>query len=248
MPTESGASARVNARRGDRKPPGIRRSIRSISLTPEETHRLLAQEQGQVKWQRRLDGVSELVLTVLSQHTSDLNSEKAYQELRRRFSTWEEVLAAETNEVATAIWTGGLARVKAPRIQEILGAVLRLRGELNINFLKDLTLAEAKEWLIQLPGVGPKTAAVVLCFSLGMPAFPVDTHVHRVARRLGLIGPKITAEQAHELLEQSICTEHIYSFHVYLISHGRRVCRAQRPQCDQCVLADVCPSRSLFSN
>jgi endonuclease-3 len=214
-------------------------------LEVREVHRLLAEEQGPATWDRRLDGVSELVLTILSQHTSDLNSEKAYRELRRRLDSWEEVLAASPEEVADAIWIGGLARVKAPRIQEVLRAVLELRGELDISFLARLPLAEAKAWLIGLPGVGPKTAAVVLCFSLGMPAFPVDTHVHRVSRRLGLIGPKVTADEAHDLLESAISPEQVFSFHVYLITHGRRVCKAQRPLCGQCVLAHGCPSREL---
>ena len=216
------------------------------TLRAQEVHRLLAAEQGPATWNRRLDGVSELVLTILSQHTSDLNSEKAYQELRRRFSSWEAVLAANPEEVADAIWMGGLARIKAPRIQEMLRSVLELRGELDISFLRELPLAEAKAWLMGLPGVGPKTAAVVLCFSLGMPAFPVDTHVHRVAKRLGLIGPRVTAEEAHDLLEAAISPEQVYGFHVYLITHGRRVCKAQRPLCGQCALAHGCPSRSQF--
>ncbi len=212
-------------------------------MQAREVHRLLAAEQGPATWARRLDGVSELVLTILSQHTSDLNSEKAYGELRRRFDSWEAVLAASPEEVAAAIWMGGLARVKAPRIQEMLRAVLELRGELDISFLMELPLAEAKAWLMGLPGVGPKTAAVVLCFSLGMPAFPVDTHVHRVAKRLGLIGPRVTAEEAHDLLETAISAEQVFGFHVYLITHGRRVCKAQRPLCERCVLAHGCPSR-----
>ena len=223
------------------------RSVRGVRpLRAQEVHRLLAAEQGPATWNRRLDGVSELVLTILSQHTSDLNSEKAYQELRRRFSSWEAVLAANPEEVADAIWMGGLARIKTPRIQEMLRSVLELRGELDISFLRELPLAEAKAWLMGLPGVGPKTTAVVLCFSLGMPAFPVDTHVHRVAKRLGLIGPRVTAEEAHDLLEAAISPEQVYGFHVYLITHGRRVCKAQRPLCGQCALAHGCPSRSQF--
>ena len=223
------------------------RSIRGVRpLPPQEAHRLLAQEYGPVTWSPRLDGISELISAVLSQHTSDLNSERAFQELWRRFGSWEAVLAATPDQVANAIRAGGLARIKAPRILEVLHQVRALRGEFDLSFLKELPLAEAKAWLRRLPGVGPKTAAVVLCFSLGMPAFPVDTHVHRVSRRLGLVGPRVTAEEAHGVLEADIASEQVFSFHVYLITHGRRVCKAQRPQCHRCVLAFGCPSRSLF--
>ena len=216
-------------------------------MAPSDVHELLRREQGPVTWTSRMDGISELILTILSQHTSDLNSERAFQELWHRFGSWDAVLAAPPEEVAEAIRTGGLARVKAPRIQECLAKVLELRGDFDLSFLMELPVEEAKAWLRQLPGVGPKTAAVVLCFALGMPAFPVDTHVHRVARRLGLIGPRVTAEEAHGVLETAIALDQVFSFHVYLITHGRRVCKAQLPQCPQCVLAHGCPSRFSFS-
>ena len=237
------ASGRRRARAKVLRP----RSIRGLRpLPPAEVHALLAGEYGPVTWTPRHDGVSELVSTILSQHTSDLNSDRAFQELVRRLGSWEAVLEAEPGQVADAIRAGGLAQVKAPRIQEVLRKVVELRGSFDISFLKELPLSEAKAWLMALPGVGPKTAAVVLCFALGMPAFPVDTHVHRVARRLGLIGPRVTAEEAHDVLESAISPEQTFSFHVYLINHGRRVCKAQRPLCDRCVLAPGCPSRSQF--
>ena len=224
------------------------RSVRGVRpMAPSEVHELLRREQGPVTWTSRIDGISELVLTILSQHTSDLNSEKAFREMWRRFGSWDAVLAAPPEEVAEAIRMGGLARIKAPRIQECLAMVLELRGDFDLSFLMEMPLEQAKAWLRQLPGVGPKTAAVVLCFALGMPAFPVDTHVHRVSRRLGLIGPRVTAEEAHGALEAAIAPDQVFSFHVYLITHGRRVCKAQVPQCHRCVLAPGCPSRSLPS-
>ena len=137
---------------------------------------------------------------------------------------------------------GGLAKIKAPRIKAVLNRILELRGSLNLDFLRELSLEEAKGWLLALPGVGRKTTAVVLCFGFGMPAMAVDTHVHRVARRLGLINAKTTADQAHDLLESMIAPEEVFSFHIYLITHGRRVCKAPRPLCDQCTLLKDCPT------
>ena len=234
--------------RAARRPKVLRpRRIRGLKpYTPQEVDGLLAAEYGPVTWRPRYDPFSELVGTILSQHTSDLNSDRAFQELRRRFSSWEDVLVAPPDLVADAIRSGGLAEQKAPRIQAVLREVLDRRGDFDITFLRDLPLAEAKAWLRSLPGVGPKTAAVVLCFSLGMPAFPVDTHIHRVSKRLGLIGPKVSADQAHDLLESAIASERVFPLHVYLITHGRQVCKAQRPLCDRCVLAEQCPSKVLF--
>ena len=204
---------------------------------------LLKQEYGPMEWRPRLDTVSELVFTILSQHTSDTNAERAGEGLRGRFGSWDAVAEATVEEVEETIRSAGLARQKAPRILGALQRVLELRGELGLDFLAELPLAEAKAWLRELPGVGPKTAAVVLCFALGMPAMAVDTHVHRVTRRLGLIGPKVTAEQAHDILEPLVPPEEVYAFHVGLITHGRRVCHARRPECGRCLLRERCPSR-----
>ncbi len=202
----------------------------------------LASQYGPAIWQPRYDPVSELVFTILSQHTSDVNSEKAFHRLLDTFSSWEAVAQADGEAIADCIRIGGLAQIKAPRIKAILNRILELRGSLNLDFLRELSLADAKAWLLALPGVGPKTAAVTLCFALGMPAMPVDTHVHRVAKRLGLIDTKTTADQAHDLLEAMVAPEEVFPFHVYLITHGRRVCKAQRPLCEQCVLLEGCPT------
>lgn len=223
---------------------GMRRPAGGIQ--PQEAIRLLAADQGPIQWRPRYDPVSELMFTVLSQHTSDLNAERAFHRLMESFGSWEAVAQGDVDRIAQCINVGGLARVKAPRLKAILKRILELRGTLDLSFLKGMSLEEAKAWLRGLPGVGPKTAAVVLCFSLGMPAMPVDTHVYRVAKRLGFIGEKTTPEQAHDILEGMVEPEQVFAFHVHLITHGRRVCKAPRPLCHQCVLAHGCPSRQRY--
>ena len=218
------------------------RASATTTLAPQEILKRLAPEYGMLTWHPRYDPVSELVFTILSQHTSDLNSEKAFHQLHDAFGSWEAVADGDVNAIADRIRMGGLAQVKAPRIKTILNRILELRGSLDLNFLQDLPLPKAKAWLMALPGIGPKTAAVVLCFALGMPAMAVDTHVHRVSKRLDLIDTKTTADQAHDLLEAMVAPEEVFPFHVYLITHGRQVCKAQRPLCQQCVLLDGCPT------
>lgn len=184
--------------------------------------------------------LDELILTILSQHTSDRNSFSTHERLRTVYPDWKQVLEAPLQELYEVIKPAGLGNIKAPRIQNTLRAILERRGELCLDFLADLPLEEAKAWLTSLDGIGPKTAACVLLFSLGKPALPVDTHVYRVSRRLGLIGPKVSADRAHELLESALEPEAVYPFHVNLILHGRQICHAQRPQCSSCPLSDIC--------
>jgi len=203
-------------------------------------HQLLIEEYGQREWRPRLDPLSELIFTILSQNTSDVNRDQAWIRLKERFPTWESVLAADAADIAEAIRPGGLANVKAPRIQDALRVIKQERGELTLDFLARMEVDEARRWLTSLNGVGPKTAAIVLLFSLGKPAFPVDTHVHRVSRRLGLIGPKTSREQAHDDLEKLLPPEIYYTFHLNLIAHGREVCQARRPRCEICVLQEHC--------
>ncbi len=189
----------------------------------------------------RADPLSELIAVILSQHTSDVNSERAFDSLCARFPSWEAVSTAPVAEVAEAIRSGGLAVVKAPRIQRVLTQILEARGELSLDFLADLPLEDARAFLRALDGVGPKSAACVLLFSLGQPAMPVDTHVHRVAGRLGFIGPRTTADAAHEQLERMVPPAEVYAFHVNLIRHGRETCKAQRPRCPRCPVNALCP-------
>jgi len=181
-------------------------------------------------------------MTVLSQHTSDLNTARAFGNLKRRFRNWRSVRDADPVELADAIRSGGLADTKSVRIQRILADIEEREGDIDLRRLNDLDDQEVERYLVSLPGVGPKTAACVLLFSMGRDAFPVDTHVHRLATRLGLIPPKTTAEQAHRLLLPGIAPELRYEFHMQLIKHGREVCKAARPLCNDCVLFDLCPS------
>ena len=197
---------------------------------------------GPIEWQPRYNALDELIFTVLTQHTSDLNAERAFDELRRRISTWEQVLEADVLDIADAIQHGGLANQKSVRIQKILGEILERHGALELEFLKDLDVEAARTWLTQLSGVGPKTAAVVMAFALGMPAMPVDTHIHRVSGRLGLIRKGTTADDAHVVLEKLIDPDDRFPLHVLLITHGRKICKARRPACGECPLSASCPS------
>lgn len=200
----------------------------------------LARVYGNLEWVPSKDPLSELVLTILSQHTSDLNRDRAFATMSERFPTWEEVRDAPPDELAASIRAGGLANIKAPRIQQVLRTITEERGELDISFLNDVPMEEAREWLAGLNGVGPKTAACVLVFACGHPALPVDTHVYRVSQRLGLIGPRTNAEKAHGELEAMVEPEMRHSFHIYLIRHGREVCKAQRPLCEVCPISEWC--------
>ena len=207
--------------------------------------RLLQKEYGVPQWRPRQDPVSTLMATVLSQNTSDANSERAFRSLVSVFADWETVAGADVDDIAESIRLGGLADVKARRIKLILRRIREERGDLDLDFLADLPMSEAKSWLRRLPGVGPKTASCMLLFSLGRPALPVDTHVFRVAKRLGLVDARVNPDRAHELLERLVAPEDVYSFHLLMIEHGRRVCKAQRPRCDLCVLKGLCPRNDV---
>lgn len=202
-------------------------------------YQLLRARYGEPPLKEQRDPLSELVLTILSQNTNDVNSGHAFERLRQRFPTWPAVLAADSTDLAEAIRIGGLANVKAPRIQQILQRLQRERGVLSLDFLSAMSVAEARAYLLSLPGVGPKTAACVLLFSLRKPALPVDTHVHRVSQRLGLT-PPVNAERAHDLLEALIPTDLYYPFHLLFIEHGRSLCHARRPACEECPLRAWC--------
>lgn len=189
---------------------------------------------------RRYPPLDELVLTVLSQHTSDTNRDRAYAALRRRFPTWERVLHARRTGVEKAIRAGGLARTKSKVIQDLLRRVLLDQGRLDLDVLKTMPLEEAKAYLHGLRGVGEKTACCVLLFSCGRPAFPVDTHIHRVARRLGWVPAKATPDRSHALLAALIPPARYLAAHVNLITLGRQICRARAPRCPACPLRRRC--------
>jgi len=207
---------------------------------------LLEQEYGVLEWHPTQDPVDTLVQTILSQNTSDLNSGRAFRSLKKAFGSWEAVASAPVEQVARAIESGGLHRIKAARIQEILRDIERRQGRVSLDFLRPLSMPEAHDFLMGLPGVGHKTAACVLLFSLGKPALPVDTHVFRVARRLGLLEPGTGIEQAHSVLRERIAPAKVYQFHLHMIEHGRRVCHARRPRCGECVLRPGCPASTQW--
>ena len=211
-------------------------------MTIDEIIHLMGQEYGMPQWRSRTDPISELVGAILSQNTSDVNSRRAFESLVSTFGAWEKVAEASIDEIAGAIECGGLSRIKAPRIKAILEGIMEERGSLDLGFLGELPLPEAKAWLQALPGVGPKTAGCVLLFSLGRSVLPVDTHIYRVSRRLGLIDSRVSSEQAHQLLEDIVPSQAFYQFHLNTLAHGRSVCRAQHPRCHDCVLKQSCPA------
>lgn len=202
-------------------------------------HNLLVEEYGEPS-PGDYDPVDTLVSTIISQNTNDTNRDTAFDRLRERFPTWQAVRDAPTGAVEEAIRPAGLAPTKAPRIQQALWHITAEAGHLSLDFLADMPVEEARDWLLNIKGVGPKTAAIVMLFALGMPAFPVDTHVHRVTRRLGLIPEDASREKAHDLLEDDTPEEIYYPFHINLITHGRQVCHARTPECGRCVLQDAC--------
>lgn len=195
---------------------------------------------------QRPEPIDELVSTILSQHTSDTNTDRAFASLKERFPCWNDVISAPTDSVVAAIRSGGLARQKAPRIQQVLADVRAERGGFNLSFLAKMPVEDALDWLTALHGVGPKTAACVLLFSLDRPVMPVDTHVHRVSLRLGLLEEGTSADRAHGKLEAGLTASEVYVAHMLLIEHGRKICKARAPQCRQCVLRDDCPSATIY--
>lgn len=206
----------------------------------EAIYPLLVELYGEPPWRRYLPPVDQLVSTILSQQTSSTNQRRAFAALRDRFPTWYEVMAAPLEEVQAAIYPAGLSSQKGPRIQQALRTILHERGELTLDFLEELPVDEAKAWLRSLDGVGPKTAAIVLLFTFNRPAFPVDTHIHRIARRIGLVPPQTSAAKTHDLLETIVEPERYYPFHIMMIRHGREICVAREPRCHICPLQDHC--------
>lgn len=201
---------------------------------------LLEAEYGKPEWVIHHPPLDEFVLTILSQNTTSVNCRRAFDNLRVTFPTWDDVRTAAVDEIAESIRAGGLADVKAARIKSALQRIYDQRGELDLSWLKSLSMDEAARYLMEFEGVGPKTAACVLLFSLRQPAFPVDTHVHRIALRLGIIPPNTNAETAHVLLQKIVPEQQVYSFHMNMVGHGRRVCRPSSPKCDTCVLNREC--------
>jgi endonuclease-3 len=253
-----------------------RRLARTRPNLVEDVLDRLVVVHGRPVWEPRLDATSELVLTILSQNTADLNSERAFQALRDAYPSeagpievhrvvdpvggderppdgwggvgmdpgrppdWQAVESAPLPELVETIRSGGLAEQKAPRIQAALRTIREERGDHRLDFLADLPARDARDWLTRIPGIGPKTASVVLLFCFGAPLMPVDTHVERVSKRIGLIPPNASLELAHEAWLRLVPEDRAYEAHVNLITHGRRICDARRPKCALCPVADRC--------
>jgi len=210
-----------------------------ISLAGEVRKRLL-EHYGQPSWRNPLPAIDELVSTILSQNTNDANRDRAFERLTGRFPTWEAVRDAGPDQVIEAIRPAGLANQKGPRIQQVLEQISAEHGSLSLDYLRDLPVQDARNELLRFKGVGPKTAAIVLLFSLRKPDFPVDTHIFRVTGRLGLRPERMSAEAAHRHLAKIFPSESYEEVHLNLIRHGREICHARKPGCDACFLSDLC--------
>jgi endonuclease-3 len=212
------------------------------SVAIKKVIKLLEQEYGPCQWHADRDPIDVLIGTILSQNTSDANSHRAFASLKASFDSWEALASAPAEHIARVIKSGGLHQIKAARIKQVLEQIEKKQGRISLDSLKSQTMAEAENYLMRLPGVGHKTASCVLLFSLGKPSLPVDTHIFRVAKRLGLIDSKVSIEKAPGLLQEQIPPSKVYQFHIHMIEHGRRICRARQPRCHRCILRRACPS------
>jgi len=212
----------------------------TLETLARQVHQRLLDFYGQPTWRNPLPALDELISTILSQNTNDLNRDRAFASLRQKFPTWEQVRDADPACVTAAIRPAGLANQKGPRIQHVLQGISAERGSLDLYFLEDLPLEAARLWLMKFKGIGPKTAAIVLLFSLGRPAFPVDTHIYRVTGRIGLRPDKMTVEQAHTHLEKLLPPETYFAAHLNIIRLGREICTARKPACPRCPLRELC--------
>ena len=213
----------------------------SLRSRAQNIFRKLEEVYGNPVWDDKKPPVDELISTILSQNTNDANRDKAFRALRTRFPRWEDALVAPVADIVAAIRPAGLGPQKGPRIRSVLHTIKEARGRIELDFLRAYTPEAARAWLRELPGVGPKTAAIVMLFSLGMPAFPVDTHVHRVTGRLGLRPERMTADAAHDHLAGLWDANQYASAHLNLIRLGREVCHARKPDCPRCALRRMCP-------
>lgn len=186
------------------------------------------------------DPLDELIATILSQNTSDVNSGRAFDDLKAAFPSWAPAMRAPVRRIAAAIRSAGLSNIKAPRIQTVLQMIWEEQGHFDISWLRKRPAEEVRAWLSRFPGIGPKTVACVMLFSLDKPAFPVDTHVFRVGSRLGILDGAARPETAPAIFEAAIPPSHYYSLHVNMIRHGREVCHALRPRCPECPLRRLC--------
>lgn len=226
----------VNVNKGD----GDKKDKRSLVRWCD--HRLRKEYGDKAGPRRRPDPLDELILTVLSQNTNDVNRDRAYHKLRERFPGWDGVAAAPARKIEAAIRVGGLAKQKSARIKAMLRLIKEREGRLNLESLCKMQREEALDYLYSIKGVGEKTAACVLLFSCGKPVFPVDTHIHRLSKRLGLVPQKTGAKQAHGIMGELVPDKAVYCFHINMIEHGRKICHPRKPECNKCCLNKKCPS------
>jgi endonuclease-3 len=209
----------------------------------KRTSALLDKEYGKKVLRPSGDPLSVLIGTILSQNTSDHNSHKAFRNLLATFKNWEKVRKAPLSKIEKEIKHGGLAKIKAKRIKNILNQIYKDNSKTDLSFLRKFRTEEAIDYLNRFKGVGEKTIACVLLFALGRPVIPVDTHVLRLSKRLGLLPEKIDSKKAHEILQKAVPQNLVYSYHLNLITHGRKICKAQNPRCGECVLFDLCETQ-----
>ena len=262
------AATRPKARKR-RKPDPVKAWVRRLARyrpgLQQDVRAGLASHYGIPAWERRLDPTSELILTILTQNSADVNAEKAFEALRAAYPgrgaveehrmgagwggeglppgiapDWERVELAPLEELIDVIRPGGLAPQKAPRLQASLRTIRERSGDYSLEFLGEMPAIEARDWLTRIPGIGRKTASIVLLFCFGLPLMPVDRHVERVAKRIGLLPAKTDADLAHELFLAMLEPDEMYEAHVNLIQHGRRICHARNPQHEICPVAARC--------
>ena len=205
-----------------------------------EINQRLKEYYGEPERPTELTGIEYLVETILSQNTNDINRDKAFKNLQENYDSWEKVENLDRHELIDTIRVAGLGPTKAERIQESLRIVRADQGEYSLEFINDMSIEDGKAWLTEIPGIGPKTAAIILCFHFGKPVMPVDTHVHRISQRLGLVPEGVSRTKSHDLLEERVPNDIKYEFHRLLIDHGRKHCKAQHATCCEGPLADLC--------
>lgn len=212
----------------------------NLQKKAQTVYQILIDHFGRPTWRTPLPPIDELVSTILSQNTNDINRDRAFTQLTSRFPDWESVMNAPVDEVISSIRLAGLANQKGPRIQQVLRQIVAELGSLDLSFLESIPLEDARTWLKKFKGVGPKTAAIVLQFSLNRPAFPVDTHIYRVTGRIGLRRQTTSVEETHRLMEVLFTPEMFYAGHLNLIRLGREICTARKPFCERCPLTNHC--------
>jgi endonuclease-3 len=205
-----------------------------------EVARIVEGRYGRQKWRKRGTALDSLVGTILSQNTTDANSGRAFENLKMTYNSYEDVMNAPEADLMEVIRIAGLANQKAPRIQRSLRKIYEERGEFDLEFLGDMTADDARDWMTSIKGVGLKTASIVVCFGFDGMAFPVDTHVNRVSQRIGFTPTGTTPDKAHYIMEEIVPPKDYFAFHIQLIQHGRDLCKARNPKCDQCPLAHLC--------